>query len=46
MKRSVPLTATVKAANQCQMATLLQRVGFQRWSSDPQIEEHFKWQPT
>jgi ribosomal protein S18 acetylase RimI-like enzyme len=46
MKRSVPLTATVKAANQCQMAALLQRVGFQRWSGDPQIEEHFRWQPT
>jgi ribosomal protein S18 acetylase RimI-like enzyme len=46
MKRSVPLTATVKAANQCQMATLLQQVGFQRWSGDPQIEEHFRWQPT
>lgn len=45
MRRSVPLTATVKAANQCQMATLLQRSGFQRWSGDPQIEEHFRWQP-
>ena len=46
IKRGVPLTATVKAANQCQMAALLQRVGFQRWSGDPQIEEHFRWQPT
>jgi len=46
MKRSVPLTATVKAANQCHMAALLQRIGFQRWSGDPQIEEHFRWQPT
>jgi GNAT superfamily N-acetyltransferase len=45
MKRGVPLTATVKAANLCQMATLLQRFGFQRWSGDPQ-EEHFRWQPT
>jgi len=46
MKRSVPLTATVKGANQCQMAALLQRADFQRWSGDPQIEEHFRWQPT
>jgi ribosomal protein S18 acetylase RimI-like enzyme len=45
MKRGVPLTATVKAGNQCQMAALLQRVGFQRWRGDPQTEEHFKWQP-
>lgn len=45
MKRSVPLTATVNAANQCQMAALMQRVGFQRWSGDPQIEEQFKWRP-
>jgi hypothetical protein len=45
MKRGVPLTATIKAANQCQMATLLRRFGFQRWSGDPQIEEHFRWQP-
>ena len=45
MKRGVPLTAIVKAANQCQMAALLQRVGFQRWSGDAQIEEHFRWQP-
>ena len=45
MKRSVPLTATVKAGNKCQMAVLLQHVGFQKWSGDPQTEEHFKWQP-
>jgi ribosomal protein S18 acetylase RimI-like enzyme len=45
MKRSVPLTATVKAANRCQMGALLRRVGFQRWSGDPQIQEHFRWQP-
>jgi ribosomal protein S18 acetylase RimI-like enzyme len=45
MKRGVPLTAIVKAANRCQMAALLQRVGFQRWSGDTQIEEHFRWQP-
>ncbi|MGH6680200.1 MAG: hypothetical protein ACREDL_15025 [Bradyrhizobium sp.] len=44
-RRSVPLTATAKAANQCQMATPLHRSGFQRWSGDPQIEEHFRWQP-
>jgi ribosomal protein S18 acetylase RimI-like enzyme len=46
MKRSVPLTATVKAGNQCQMGALLRRVGFQRWSGDPQIQEHFRWQPS
>lgn len=46
MKRSVPLTATVKTANQCQMAALLQRFGFQRCAGDPQIEEHFRWQLT
>lgn len=45
MKRGVPLTAIVKAANRCQMAALLQRVGFQQWSGDTQIEEHFRWQP-
>ena len=45
INRGVPLTATVKGANKCQMAALLQRVGFQRWSGDPQIEEHFRWQP-
>jgi ribosomal protein S18 acetylase RimI-like enzyme len=45
MNRGVPLTATVKAANQSQMTALLQRAGFQRWSGDPQIEEHFRWQP-
>lgn len=45
MKRGVPLTATVKAGNQCQMAALLRRFGFQRWSGDPQTEERFKWQP-
>jgi ribosomal protein S18 acetylase RimI-like enzyme len=45
MRRSVPLTATVKAANQCQIATLLRRSGFQRWSGDLQIEDHFRWQP-
>ncbi len=45
MKRGVPLTATVKAGNQCRMAALLRRIGFLRWSGDPQTEEHFKWQP-
>ena len=46
MKRSVPLIATVRAGNKRQMQVLLQHVGFQRWSGDPQIEEHFGWQPT
>lgn len=45
MKRGVPLTATVKAANRCQMAAHLQRVGFQHRSGDAKIEEHFRWQP-
>jgi ribosomal protein S18 acetylase RimI-like enzyme len=45
MKRKVPLTATVKAANRSQMAALLKRIGFQKCSGDPQLEEDFRWQP-
>jgi ribosomal protein S18 acetylase RimI-like enzyme len=45
MKRNVPLTATVKAANRSQMAALLKRIGFQKWSGDPQLEEDFRWEP-
>ena len=44
MKRSVPLTATVKAANQCQMAARLTQIGFQtcRTTSD---EQQLIWKP-
>jgi GNAT superfamily N-acetyltransferase len=43
--RNVLLTATVKAANRSQMAALLKRIGFQKWSGDPRLEEDFRWQP-
>jgi ribosomal protein S18 acetylase RimI-like enzyme len=45
MKRGVPLTATVKATNQCQMAILLEKFGFQHCSGYSEIEDQFKWQP-
>jgi ribosomal protein S18 acetylase RimI-like enzyme len=45
MEQMVPLTATVKAGNRSEMAALLKRIGFQKCSGDPQLEENFKWQP-
>jgi ribosomal protein S18 acetylase RimI-like enzyme len=46
MERKVPLTATVKAANQSQMAEILKHMGFQKWSGDSHLEEDFRWQPS
>ena len=44
MEQSVPLTATVKASNQCQMAARLTLIGFQtrRTTSD---EQRVIWKP-
>jgi ribosomal protein S18 acetylase RimI-like enzyme len=44
MLRSVPLTATVKAANRSQMATLLARIGFQTRSTTVD-EQQLVWMP-
>jgi ribosomal protein S18 acetylase RimI-like enzyme len=43
--RGTPLTAIVKAGNQCQMAARLQRMGFEMPAEHPQTEVHLKWQP-
>lgn len=45
MSRNVPLTATVKAANQSGMAARLMQMGFQKWSTSSHDEENFRWQP-
>ncbi len=46
MNRNVPLTATVKFANQSGMAERLKRIGFRRTSVDSSREEYtFIWQP-
>jgi hypothetical protein len=44
MSRQVPLTATVKRANQCGMAVRLMKIGFTKISSNAQ-EDQFRWQP-
>lgn len=46
MSRNVPLTATVKAANQSGMAAILKRSGFQEWGANSRLEEaYLRWQP-
>jgi hypothetical protein len=46
MNRNVPLSATVKAANQSEMTARLTRIGFQKWRSDSHhSEDNFRWQP-
>lgn len=46
MNRDVPLTATVKFANQSGMGERLSRIGFSQTSVDPSREEYtFIWQP-
>jgi hypothetical protein len=45
MCRKVPLTATVKAANQSGMAARLMQIGFQKWGADSHLgQETFRWQ--
>jgi hypothetical protein len=44
MSRQVPLTATVKCANQCGMAARLMKIGFTKINSNAQ-EDQFRWQP-
>ncbi len=45
MSRNVPLTATVKAANQSGMAARLARLGFQECTTSSRDEKKFQWQP-
>ncbi len=45
MSRKVPLTATVKAANQSGMAARLMQIGFQKSSTISHDEDNFRWQP-
>jgi DnaJ-class molecular chaperone len=46
MNRKVPMTATVKPANQSGMATRLTQMGFKKLGSDSRLEgDNFRWQP-
>jgi hypothetical protein len=45
MSRKVSLTASVKAANQSDMAARLTQMGFQRSSTISRDEDNFRWQP-